>query len=86
MQVSGGSAQARLNTRVKTKRFSKMKYSWDFKIDDGTSVFLAEYQGRRPLAVGKTDLVTFAISGDELVLRDLHGTRHRLDLLSRTAK
>lgn len=86
MDATGGSAQVALNERVKNKRFSKRKYAWDFKIDDGTSVILAQYWGHRPLAVGKNDLVTFAVSGDQLFLRDAHGTRHRLDVLSRTAK
>lgn len=86
MDITGGSSQIALNKRIKNKRFSKRKYSWDFNIDDGSSVILAEYRGPKPLAVGKGGLVSFAVSGDELFLRDSHGRRHKLDLVSRKEK
>ncbi|HWF46858.1 MAG TPA: hypothetical protein VG168_07630 [Bryobacteraceae bacterium] len=86
MNITGGSTQITLNKRVKNKRFSKRKYSWEFNIDDGSSVIMAEYRGLKPLAVDKGGLVSFAVLGDELVLRDPHGRRHNLDLVSRTAK
>ncbi|HEX4231757.1 MAG TPA: hypothetical protein VHZ07_24025 [Bryobacteraceae bacterium] len=86
MNITGGSIQITLNQRIKNKRFSKRKYAWDFDIDDGSSVIMAEYRGPKPLAVGKGGLVAFAVSGDDLFLRDSHGRRHKLDLVSRKAK
>jgi hypothetical protein len=86
MNITGGSTQITLDQRVKNKRFSKRKYSWEFDIDDGSAVIMAEYRGVKPLAVGKGGLVSFAVSGDELFLRDSRGRRHKLDLVSRTGK
>jgi hypothetical protein len=86
MNITGGSTQITLNKRVKNKRFSKRKYSWEFDIDDGSAVIMAEYRGAKPLTVAKGSLVSFAVSDDELLLRDSRGRRHKLDLVSRKAK
>jgi hypothetical protein len=86
MEITGGSAQVSLNKRVKNKRFSKHKYQWQFAIDDGSSLIKAEYRGPKPLAVSQGALVSFAVSGDEVVLRDYRGNPHKLDLVNKTPK
>jgi hypothetical protein len=86
MEVTGGSAQVSLNKRIKNKRFSKHKYEWKFDIDDGASVIVAAYRGPKPLAVSKGALVSLAVSGDQVVLRDYRGRPHKLDLVSKTPK
>ncbi|MGC2661233.1 MAG: hypothetical protein WA324_25045 [Bryobacteraceae bacterium] len=86
MDVTGGSAQASLQNKIKNKRFSKRKYTWDFNIDDGSRLIRAEYRGPKPLAVDKGGLIAFAVSGDRVFLRDYRGKPHKLDLLSEKSK
>jgi hypothetical protein len=81
MDVSSGKI-----LKKKQKRFVTRMYTWEFKIDDGSAVIRAQYRGPKALVVDKGSVISFAITGDTLYLRDSGGQPHKLEVVGKTAK
>lgn len=73
-------------SKKKHQRFVKRKYTWDFKIDDGSEIINAQYRGPKALVVDKGTIVSFAVAGDALYMRDSGGQPHKLEVMRKLAK